>query len=319
MLRRVTAINEAGVALAMDLSNPELSGLVVKKITGLGPADGVINTTALSTADGNTYNSARIEERVIDLYLQYYDVPSAVFDTDESTQYRQSIETIRQKTYEIFPIKYPVILIFETDVRSLYIVGYVEKNKPEIFEAASNTVISIRCPYPYFYGYDSNEGTRVIDFSSTNPEFQFAFENVGLLAPTLEMGDIQTSQEKTVFYTGDAPVGVTISIQASGPVKNIAVYNRTSQEVMRIDTAKLETVMGSPFTSGDELIITTQRGGKSMYLLRGGETTNVINALARDADWIQIRKGGNILSFIAEEGQGNLIMKISYKIIYEGV
>ena len=42
MLRRVTAINEAGVALAMDLSNPELSGLVVKKITGLGPADGVI-------------------------------------------------------------------------------------------------------------------------------------------------------------------------------------------------------------------------------------------------------------------------------------
>lgn len=319
MLRKITAINELGEKLVMQLDSPETSGLVIKQVQGLGPAKGVINTSALSTADGSSYNSARIEERNIDLHVRYYEVPSAVNDADQSKRYRASIETIRQKTYSMFPVKYPVVLIFETDVRALYIMGYVESNEPDIFSMESSAVIAIRCPDPYFYGYDKNQGVNVVEFASANPKFEFAFSNESLTLPLLVMGDILAVQEKNIDYYGDAPVGMTISIQANGPAENITIFDRTTQEAMRIDTTKLANMMGSPLQAGDEILITTQRGGKSVSLYRSGFKTNIINALDRDADWIQLRRGENIISFAAAEGQTNLIMRISYRVIYEGV
>lgn len=319
MLRKITAINELGEKLVMQLDSPETSGLVIKQVQGLGPAKGVVNTSALSTADGSSYNSARIEERNIDLHVRYYEVPSAVNDADLNKRYMASIETIRHKTYSMFPVKYPVALIFETDVRDLYIMGYVETNEPDIFSMESSAVIAIRCPDPYFYGYDKNQGVNVVEYSSANPQFEFAFANESLQLPLLVMGDILAVQEKNIDYYGDAPVGMTVSIQANGPAENITIFDRTTQESMRIDTAKLANMMGSPLQAGDEIVITTHRGGKSVSLYRGGFKTNIINALDRDADWIQLRRGENLISFTAAEGQTNLIMRISYRVIYEGV
>ena len=74
-----------------------------------------------------------------------------------------------------------------------------------------------------------------------------------------------------VAYNGDAEIGVTITIHAIGEVSNITIYNTGTREVMRIDTDKLEKFTGSGIIAGDEIIICTVKGNKSITLLRNGK------------------------------------------------
>lgn len=82
-----------------------------------------------------------------------------------------------------------------------------------------------------------------------------------------------------VVYNGDAEIGVTITIHAIGEASNITIYNTGTREVMRIDTDKLEKFTGSGIIAGDEIIICTVKGNKSITLLRNGKTTNILNCL----------------------------------------
>jgi len=51
MIKSITVTNYLGDSIKIDLARPELSGFVVKSITGLGPGTSTINTTELITQD----------------------------------------------------------------------------------------------------------------------------------------------------------------------------------------------------------------------------------------------------------------------------
>lgn len=104
-----------------------------------------------------------------------------------------------------------------------------------------------------------------------------------------------------------------------GEASNITIYNTGTREVMRIDTDKLEKFTGSGIIAGDEIIICTVKGNKSITLLRNGKTTNILNCLDKNADWFQLAKGDNIFAYTAEYGSTNLQFKIENRIVYEGV
>lgn len=302
MIKSVTVTNYLGESLKMELTRPEVTGLAITDITGLGPAQATINTTDLSTTDGAIYNGARLEKRNIVLTLDF--------------RFAKSIEDVRHVTYKYFPIKRYLTLTIETDSRTLDAFGYVETNEPTIFTDFETTQISIICPDPYFY---DAEGTQVAMFAGIEPVFEFPFENNSLTEKLIEMGAITHVQQKTVPYDGDAEIGMTITIHALDAVKDIIIYDARTREVMRINTDFVGTLTGQAFGSGDDIIINTKRGEKSITLLRGGDKTNILNCLGKGSSWLQLRKGDNIFVYNATYGALDLQFKIENQIIYEGV
>lgn len=304
MIRSITVTNYLGDSITLDLANPEKSGFIVKSITGLGPGTASINTTEVSTNDGSLYNSSRLPSRNIVITLGYL--------------WKSSVEDVRQLSYKYFPIKKKLTLLIRTDNRQAEIEGYVESNDPEIFSKEEGADISIICPNPFFYSA-GEFGTNTTIFSGIEALFEFPFRNDSLTECLLEMGSIEIATEKVITYNGDAEIGVTITIHAIGEATNITIYNTGTRELMKIDTDKIASYTGSGIVSGDDIVICTIKGSKSISLIRGGKTTNILNCLSKEADWFQLAKGENVFAYVAESGSSNLQFKIENRVIYEGV
>lgn len=302
MIKSVTVTNYLGDSIKLELTRPELSGFVVTSISGLGAGTADINTTDVSTNDGSVYNSARAQTRNIVLSLQYL--------------FKNTIEDVRHLSYKYFPIKKKVKLRIETDNRNLEIEGYVESNEPDIFSKEESADISIVCPYPFFY---SGDGVQTTIFSGIEPLFEFPFSNESLSENLLMMGAIQNKTENVIVYNGDVEIGVTITIHAIGDASGISIYNVTTRESMVINTDKIKTFTGSGIIAGDDIIICTVKGRKSVTLLRAGNTYNILNCMDRNTDWFQLSKGDNVFAYVAETGTVNLQFKIENQLVYEGV
>lgn len=301
MIKSVTVTNYLGDSIKLELARPELSGFVIKSITGIGPGEADINTTEISTNDGSVFNSAKKPERDIEINIKYL--------------WKDTIEEARHLSYKYFPLKKKVTLLFETDDRTAEIEGYVKKNEPNIFSKTETTDIIIRCPDPFFYSAEKN--TTV--FSGIEPMFEFPFSNESLTESLIEISIIRNFTEKTIFYEGDSEIGVTITIHAMGEVSNITIYNTGTREVMRIDTSKIVQLTGSGIVAGDDIVISTVENHKFVHLIRGGITTNILNSLDRSSDWFQLTKGENVFAYVAEEGGTNLTFTIENRIVFEGV
>lgn len=307
MIKSVTITNYLGDSITLDIARPDLSGFVVESITGLGPGKATINTTEIATNDGGLFNSARLSKRNIVISLKfYYFMPN------------KSIEDLRQITYKYFPIKKPLKLTIKTDNRLAEITGFVETNDPNIFSQTEGSEISIICPDPYFYS--AGEGsTNISVFAGVEPAFEFPFSNESLTNPLIEFGIIQNRTENIVKYTGDAQIGIVIRIHSIGSASDIVIYNIQTRESMTINTEKLALITGEPIHYGDDIVIVTTQGKKSIILIRDGITTNILNCIDKDSDWFYLTKGDNIFAYTASEGAANLQFTIENKIIYEGI
>ena len=306
MIKAVTVTNYLGDSIRLELARPGLSGFVIKSITGLGPGKATINTTEVSTTDGGLYNSARLPIRDIVIAVEYF------FEGSET------IEEIRHKSYKYFPIKKQVKLVIETDERLLEIDGYVEANDPNIFSKNEGSDISIICPDPYFYS-SGDKGTQTTIFYGIEPMFEFPFSNESLTENLLVMSEIRTKAENYIIYEGDAETGIIMNINVFGPVQLIEIYNLGTRESMMIDTDKIAAITGSGLDYGDDIVINTVKGRKSVTLIRNGQPINILNCLDKNSDWFQISKGTNVFAFTAAEGDENLQFTIQNRIKYEGV
>lgn len=307
MIYSLAVTNFLGDRIRLELGKPENTGFLIKSITGLGPVKANVNTTEIATNDGSMFNSARLSQRNIVIQMVFV-----------NSIYGEDIEEIRQKSYKYFPIKKNVELVIETDNRYVRTTGYIESNEPDIFSKQEGTQISIICPDPYFYSA-SEDGDNVTDFYSIDPMFEFPFSNESLTEPLLVFGEIQIKTEGVITYTGDSEIGVMIYIHAIGPAEHINIYNTETREVMTIDTVKLEKLTGRGLIAGDDIIINTLKGEKSITLVRNGVSYNILNCLDKNTDWFTLVKGDNIFAFTADSGVTNLQFRIENKVIYEGV
>lgn len=307
MIKSFTVTNYLGDSLKLDMGRPEQSGFLIKSVSGLGPSKANINTAEVSTNDGSLFNSARLNERNIVFNLLFVETIKG-----------ENIEDIRQKSYKYFSVKKDVKLLIETDNRIVETSGYVELNEPNIFSSQEGTQISIICPDPYLYSA-GRDGNNTTVFYGIEPAFEFPFSNESLTEPLIVFGHSWNKTENVITYKGDSEIGVTIQIHAIGRASNITIYNTGTRESMRIDTVRLEALTGSGIVAGDDIIIKTQKGDKSITLVRGGKTTNILNCLDKGTDWFSLTKGDNIFAFTAETGTTNLQFWIYNKVIYEGV
>jgi hypothetical protein len=307
MIYSIVVTNYLGDRIKLELGKPDVSGFLIKSITGLGPAKANVNTTEVSTNDGSLFNSARLSQRNIVLDMVFI-----------NTVYGESIEDLRQKSYKYFPLKKSVELTIETDNRYVKTTGYVESNEPNIFSSQEGTQISIICPDPYFYSA-GEDGNNVTNFYSIDPMFEFPFSNESLDKPLLVFGEIQIKTEGVITYHGDSEIGVMIYIHAIGPATNINIYNTETREVMRINTEKISSLTGKGIVASDDIVINTAKGEKSITLIREGVSYNILNCLDKNTDWFTLAKGDNIFAFTADSGVTNLQFRVENKVIYEGV
>lgn len=304
MIKSLTITNHLGESIKLELGFPEKSGFFVSQIEGLGPPKATINTSDMSTTDGSLFNSSRVGQRNIVLTLGF------LFNPD--------VETVRQMSYKYFPIKKRIRIEVETDNRICETYGNVESNEPIFFSSMTGTTISIICPDPYFYS-TGEDGVTVSTFYAQDPTFEFDFSNESLTENMIIFGNIINVPEQTVYYEGDADTGIVMYLHALGAVTNITIHNVQTLESMAIDTTKLATLTGAGFGNGDMIIISTIKGAKSIYLLRNGIYTNVLNCLDRNADWFQLSKGDNVFGYEVETGYTNLEFRIENQTLYEGV
>lgn len=302
MIQSLTVTNYLGESLTIPMMNSESTGFILHDMTGLGPPTASVNTSKVATKDGSKYNSARAEERNIVLPMYFTPIPT--------------IEDARHRSYKYFPLKKPVILAFKTDNRECQIVGYVETNEPDICSDREGCQVSIICPNPYFSSiYDT-----VTTFNGVVASFEFPFSNEDASNPHIEFGKIVVKAENIVRYGGDAESGVQIRIAASATVKNITIYNVDTRGTMHIYHDKLVALTGFGIVKGDEIIITTDKGSRSVTLLRNGKSTNILNAIdPRNDEWFSLTKGDNIFAYTADEGSDYLMFVVDHTTLYEGI
>lgn len=301
MIKSITVTNHLGESIKLELAFPEKSGFVIHNIDGLGASKANINLTELATTDGALFNSSRVLSRNIVMKLGLLSRPT--------------VEEMRLLSYKYFPIKKSISLLIETDNRKCEIYGYVESNEPDIFNRMETTQISIICPDPYFYSIEE----EVTIFSGIEPVFEFEFSNESLTENLIEFGLIINQTLKFVYYSGDANVGVKIIMHALGDVSNVTIHNTTTRESMTINSTKLIALTGYDIHASDDIIISTIKGNKYIFLLRDGEYINILNCLDRGVDWFQLVNGDNLFAYTAETGESNLQFRIENKIVYEGV
>ena len=182
--------------MELILAEPEKSGLAVESVTGLGQVDADVNLTKLAGSDYSTANSANLTTRNVVFKIKYWG---------------DDIEASRHTCDKYFPTKKTIKIVAKTDYRELELSGIVERNEPDIFSEKSGCQISIKCPDPFWYSL-TNQTTP---FSGIAPLFEFPFHSdlPGHGDDMIEFGEIRIIKDKTVYYTGEAEVGVTINIQ----------------------------------------------------------------------------------------------------------
>lgn len=307
MIKSITVVNDIGESLFLELENPWETGLAIKKIDGLGPSKANVNTSDLATSDGSVFNSSRKEKKNIVIELIYLEDPVTGL-----------IEDTRLRTYRYFPTKKPISLSIETDDRIAEIEGYVESNEPSIFEHRSGAQISIVCPSAYFRASD-----RTMKLNGTNQLFMFPFSNESLTEPVINLGEIVFSIGSDYEYEGDTDTGIVITLHATGPCENFAIYNSITRQIMRFDTSKIKAVTKDNIdnvVSGDTIVISTVSGNKYVKLYRNGKVYNIVATLPKDTiDWLTVRKGSNVFGYMADVGASNIQLSIQTQILYEGV
>lgn len=309
MIKKIIVTNPKGEALEMELSNPDKCGFAVAKIEGLGPPKANINGQEMVGADGMFYSSSRAETRQIIFTLEFR-------ERNANSPYGAiSIEECRRLSYKYFPIKKKIKITVYTDQQILQTEGYVESNEPEIFSSQEYAVISVLCPDPFMY----EVGNSHTVFSGVQGVFEFPFSNESLSQCLINFGDIWLDSTASLEYEGTVDTGIVITVHAYGECENITFYNMYTNEQIYIDTNKINTITGSPFQKGDDIIISTVIGNRYCKLVRKGIETNIIGVLGKNVDWFQISNGDNLFGFSSELGANTISVTFSYKNAYMGV
>lgn len=309
MIKTVTIVNYLGKQLDLELTRPEKSGLVVQSITGIGPGKATINITNMASNDGGVFNSARSDTRNIVLNLEMYDT-----NVNDSAW---TIEKARLLTYNFFPKKRPLTLIFKTDNRHVYINGYVESNETNIFSEKEMVQISIICPDPNFY--DAN-GSTIVRLAKVIDWFKFPFSNESTSEDLIVLGKIESDMPIALLrYDAEVETGINIKAKFTGTVTELKFFNYDTGEKIEIDDTKLAQVITDGFSDGDELNICTVRGKKSAKVIRSGVTYNIINSLGFNPSWFQLLKGDNLFTYTTNDQDSNISIEFAYENAYEGV
>ena len=159
--------------------------------------------------------------------------------------------------------------------------------------------ISILCPQPYLNGIDSY-GKNI---ASVKPMIVFPFT----IPPSGAIAGIRAADTNvSLTNAGDVPCGLRVVIKATGEVINPSVINNNTGEYVKV----IQTLH-----DGDTLEISTIPRHKSVVL----NGINSIQNTDRASVFFSLSEGENSISYLADEGYGNMDVYVYYTPQYLGV
>ena len=277
------AINAAGNILTLS-SNEKYT---IKSIDGLLPNSASIYSSDIAGGDGALYNSSHVETRNIVLAIH------PEFPVGEN----------RINLYRFFQLGKPVDLHFKNDSRDVKISGYVENFDGSLFDLKQLVQISILCPQPFFEDaeYIVQQVSEILNLF----EFPFSIDSVGI-----PFSEINSERELTIYNTGEVSTGVIITLHATGPVTNPVIYDVTNGGQFGINVE---------MDNGDEIIINTNRGNKSVFMTSDNERTNIINNMSKGSNFFTVEPGETVFTYNCTAGRDNLQVTFQFSNKYQGV
>ena len=251
-------------------------------ITGLNPPPAQINTTPIVGLDGALFNSSRLDTRNIVLTIKI----------------NGDVEKNRLALYQAFRTKEWCRFYYTNGTLDVYIDGYVETVECGLFTNDEQAQISILCPSPYFRSLEE----IIDDISSVTAKFTFPFDiNVNQPIPISEFRIADTTN---VINSSSAETGMIIEIDVLASIYDIEIRNVITGD---------RFMLGGNYQAGDKIIIDTNKGQKSVKLVRDGITTNILSKIARGSVFFQLQPGDNFFGFLIDLGDNNQNVYITIK------
>jgi hypothetical protein len=258
-------------------------------IVGLNPPRAQINTSTIVGLDGAVFNSSKLETRNIVLTIKI----------------NGDVETNRQQLYNYFRTKSWCKFYYTNQNRDVSIVGYVESLECNFFTNNETAQISIICPYPYFKSIA--EITQTL--THTNAAFTFPFSiNIGnpVIISEYTTGGIN------VYNSSESETGAIIEINFSSSASTIELKNVTTGD---------DFILNYNFQANDTLLINTNKGQKSITLIRNGVLNNLFSALQRGSVFFQLATGNNFFEYLIDNLAGSDEARVTFRYynVYRGV
>lgn len=264
----------------------------IYKIDGLCPPSASLNFSTIANVDGKVYNSGRINERNIVLYIKIY----------------PNVAVNRNLLYQHFPIGGKIRIFFKNDLNNVYIDGYVESFECDFFTSNEIAQISIICNDPYFRSVNKES----ISVSVVQSYFEFPF-SIPVNEPVV-ISDRDFYISKTL-NPGLLPTGIIAEFEAidDGVITPWITNETTSQTIKLVgEDGRLNT--------GEKIIVNTNRHNLSIIkIFSDGSTKNILNAMDKNFQWIKLIPGDNVLKCGADLNVQNLITTISIEKLLLGV
>ena len=272
----------------LELTQNE-SDFQVVSIEGLNPPNAQINRSTAVGLDGSKFNSARLEERNIVITLKL----------------NGNIEENRLTLNKYFSTKQWCKFYYKNTHRDVYIEGYIESNEYGLFNKSETMQISIVCPYPYF----KDAQTIVDDISKAIGAFKFPF---AISSSGIPFSTIDTSKITNVQNNSESETGVIIEINILGNVNRIQIVSVTSGEKFTLNYT---------FQENDKVIIDTNKGEKSITLIRDGTEINIFTSIVKGSTFFQLGIGDNYFSYLVDSGLNDELIQVIFKhyFLYGGV
>ena len=172
-----------------------------------------------------------------------------------------------------------------------------------------NFSISLLCPDPFFRDLEDIS----VSMASWTGLFEWPHEFLEEKEPFAE----RTAEVLKEIENDSAAdnIGITVTLEAEGPVINPAVYHAESGEFIKIGNE----ARSFSINAGDVVIITTETNNKAVYLVRDGVKQEINEYLDEDSDFIQLQHGTNTIRYTADAGEDYLNVTVSYRFRYLGV
>ena len=258
----------------------------ITSIDGLTPPDATINSDYVVGLDGTQYNSSHVEDRQIIITMAI----------------SSSAGANRNNLYRFFRSGKLIRIHFRSDLRDVYIDGYVQNAYVGIFDQKQMAQITIKCPDPYFYGLQ----TMTASSGGTEALFEFPFS----IQDPIPFSKLGVTGEIIIDNPSPTENGMVIIMTASGAV--------TSPCVTQIETGDYIEI-ATTLQDGDIVEIDTRDGQRNITRIRSGVRSSLLMSRDLGSTWINAVSGRNTLVLTAGEGSGDLSGTVYFSPKYEGV
>lgn len=271
----------------LELTQNE-SDFQIVSVAGLNPVNAQINRSTIAGLDGSKFNSSKLEDRNIVITLKL----------------NGDVEANRIRLYRYFSTKQWCKVYYKNSSRDVYIEGYVETCECDLFSASELMQISIICPNPYFKALEE----IVDDISKIIAMFEFPFS----IEDPIPFSEIDLSKVTNVQNNSEIETGVIIEIEFLKNINKLLIRNTDTGQTMTFNYA---------FKENDFLKIDTNKGSKSLKLIRNAQEINIFSALTKTSEFIQLTVGDNYFSYLADDGENDDGVSITFRhyTLYGGV